>query len=298
MDQFVNQAIGQGQVSKYTATGNTWKDGGYLGQCVSLINQYCWRVLGVPAAAWGNAKDWGTTDASGNLTNANVRQYFDRVGSPQRGDIGVLGSNYGGGVGHIFIYLSPTTIIEQNGRSPLRITTGSAYANPIAILRRKGTPAQGGSVGATKVTRETLRMIHSEMEGWPLVRTHNGEFDSQFWASWGGQDLEAVMWEKWNKNAPWRNRRQAALDFYDQYQASIGELKGRPSQEEWNKIKSEMEEANRKMAEATALADQRAKDLAEEQAKRTEDTKTLDQGASALQSFWAFIQSLLNRGKK
>lgn len=290
MDQFVSQAQAQGQVSKYTATGNTWKDGGYLGQCVSLVNQYCWRVLGVPAAAWGNAKDWATS--------APVLQYFDKVSSPQRGDIGVLGSNYGGGVGHIFIYLSPTTMIEQNGRSALRITTGNAYSSPIAILRRKGTPQQGGSNVATKATRETLRMIHSEMEGWPLVDTHNGKFDAQFWASWGGQDLEPIMWEKWNKNAPWRNLRQTALDFYAQYGSSIGELKGRPSQEEWDKMRAEMQVAEQKMKDAIALADQRAKDLAAEQAKRTEDTKTLDQGASALQGFWAFIQSLLNRGKK
>lgn len=287
MDQFKNQALAQGQVSKYTATGNTWKDGGYLGQCVSLVNQYCWRVLGVPAAAWGNAKDWATS--------APVLQYFDKVGSPQAGDLGVMGANYGGGVGHIFIYLSPTTILEQNGRVSLRVSTGNAYPSPIAILRRKGSPAQGGGNVATKVTRETLRMIHSEMEGWPLVATHNGQFDADFWASWGGQDLEAVMWEKWNKNAPWRNRRQAALDFFDQYQASIGELKGRPSQEEWNKLKEDMADATQKMQEATALAEQRAKDLEAEQAKRTEDSKTMDQGSSAFKGIIAFFKALLDR---
>lgn len=130
LQEFTPQALAQKSVSKYTTAGNSWKDGGYLGQCVSLINQYCWRVLNVPAKEWGNAKDWPS--------NPNVQQYFDTVSSPQGGDIGVMGAKYGGGEGHIFIYTSPTTILEQNGRSSLTVTTGSAYTDIIAILRVKG----------------------------------------------------------------------------------------------------------------------------------------------------------------
>lgn len=127
LETFKNWALSQGQVGKFT-------DGGFVGQCVSLINQYLGRVYGISAGAWGNAVDWAN--------NGNVNQYFDHVSSPQAGDIGVMGTNYGGGYGHIFIYLSPNTILEQNGRVPLRVTTGGAYANPIAILRRKGAAPQ------------------------------------------------------------------------------------------------------------------------------------------------------------
>lgn len=76
---------------------------------------------------------------------------------------------------------------------------------------------------ATKVTKETLRMIHSEMEGWPFQEVHAGKFDAQFMASWGGQDLEACMWEKWNKNGAYRNEREAALDFWRNKKAPLEE---------------------------------------------------------------------------
>lgn len=137
LDQFENWALQQGQVSKYT-------DAAFPGQCVSLINQYLGRVYGIMAGAWGDAKDWAN--------NGQVNQYFDHVSSPQAGDIGIMGSNFGNGYGHIFIYLSPNTIIEQNGRVPLRVSTGSAYYSPIAILRRKGATPEGGTVSASQDT--------------------------------------------------------------------------------------------------------------------------------------------------
>ena len=125
LNDFKNWALASGQVGKAT-------DGQFVGQCVSLINQYLYKVYGISAGAWGDAKDWAKD------TNS-VRQYFDKVGSPQAGDIGVSGPTSTNPYGHIWIYLSPTTILEQNGRVPLRVSTGSAYANPIAILRKKGT---------------------------------------------------------------------------------------------------------------------------------------------------------------
>lgn len=123
LSQFKDWAISQGQV------GNPNPNNTYLGQCVSLIQQYINKVYGIPWTPRGDAKDWST--------NTNVLSYFDKVSSPQAGDIGVMGSDYGNGFGHIFIYLTPNTILEQNGRVPLKVSTGSAYNNPIAILRRK-----------------------------------------------------------------------------------------------------------------------------------------------------------------
>lgn len=125
LDQFKDWAIKEGSVAKFT-------DGQFLGECVSLINQYLGRVFGISAGAWGHAYAWANDD------NNSVREYFDKVGSPEKGDIGVMGQNYGDGKGHIFIYLSPNTILEQNGRVPRKVSIGSAYSNPIAILRRKG----------------------------------------------------------------------------------------------------------------------------------------------------------------
>lgn len=91
------------------------------------------------------------------------------------------------------------------------------YIDPLPLFN-----VQGGSM-ATKVTKETLRMIHSEMEGWPFQEVHAGKFDGQFWASWGGQDLEAAMWEKWNKNGNYRNEREAALKYWREEKKTVDE---------------------------------------------------------------------------
>lgn len=139
LEQFQNWALSQGSVAK--------TDGGYIGECVSLINQYLSKVYGLNAGAWGHAKDWAT--------NPNVLALFDKVGSPQAGDIGVSGAVPTNPYGHIWIYLSPNTIIEQNGRISRRVSVGSAYSNPIAILRRKGTPPQG----VVKMNQEDANMV-------------------------------------------------------------------------------------------------------------------------------------------
>lgn len=127
LDQFKNEALAQKSVSKYGGE-NKWKDGGFLGQCVSLVNQYCWRVLNVPAGAWGDAYMWAKD------SNVN-RTYFDKASSPEAGDIGV--SDGPTAEGHIWIYLSPTYILEQNGTKVLRVSEVNAYLKPSAILRIK-----------------------------------------------------------------------------------------------------------------------------------------------------------------
>lgn len=123
LNAFKKWAIDQGSVAKFT-------DAKYKGQCVSLISQYLGRVYGIKAGAWGNAKDWAT--------NAEVAKLFTKVGSPQAGDIGVSGATRTNPYGHIWIYLTPTQILEQNGRVPLRVSIGVPIFKPIAILRRKG----------------------------------------------------------------------------------------------------------------------------------------------------------------
>lgn len=128
LNTFKNWAVSQGSVA---TPANT-----YLGECVSLVQQYINKVYGIPFTPRGHAKDWAT--------NGNVLSYFDKVSSPQAGDIGISGATASNPYGHIWIYTSPTTILEQNGRVSRRVSTGAAY-NPIAILRRKGTPQQGGN---------------------------------------------------------------------------------------------------------------------------------------------------------
>jgi hypothetical protein len=120
---FVTWALGQKSVAKHN-------DGQFLGECVSLINQYCWRVLNIPADAWGHAKDWAT--------NKTVLTYFDKVSDIQPGDILVYGANYGGGFGHIEIALGGGKVLFQNRNGNRQVGTGTMIPNPIAILRKKG----------------------------------------------------------------------------------------------------------------------------------------------------------------
>lgn len=122
--QFCSWALSERSVAKYD-------DGQYLGECVSLVNQYCWRVLSIPAGAWGHAKDWATND--------EVEKYFDQVTEAVAGDVLVYGSEYGGGYGHIEVALGGGLALFQNRNGTRRVGTGAAIPRPRAILRRKGS---------------------------------------------------------------------------------------------------------------------------------------------------------------
>lgn len=147
LEQFKNWAISQGSVGKFT-------DGNYIGECVSLINQYLGRVIGIRAGSWGNAKDWAT--------NGEVTKYFDKVSSPQAGDIGVSGATPTNPYGHIWIYLTPNLILEQNGKVSRKVSTSAPYLKPIAILRRKGGSMPDFSKEANE-RQEALRAIAKEV---------------------------------------------------------------------------------------------------------------------------------------
>lgn len=125
LQQFIDWSLGQGSVAKYN-------DGQFLGECVSLVNQYCWRVLDVPADSWGHAKDWAT--------NANVAKYFDKVNDLRPGDILVYGSNFGGGYGHIEIYLGSGLVLGQNRDNKRRVGRYRTLPGYTTILRKKGEP--------------------------------------------------------------------------------------------------------------------------------------------------------------
>ena len=127
------------------------------------------------------------------------------------------------------------------------------------------------------VTKDELRIIHSELEGWSLQDTHQGKFDSQFAASWGGQPLRTVLWEKWNKNGAFRAARERNRIFYDTYAATIADLPNRPT-------KAQLDEALTKLAvEAQKVEAANAK-LAEvqAQAQNNPDTQLLNETGSWL----------------
>ena len=105
---------------------------GFKGQCVSLTQRYLNECFGYVLKARGNAKDW-----SYSLVNEGIGT---KVSSPKYGDIIVWGSNYGGGYGHIAIYIDKNTIYDQNNRQGGRngsAVYGVMLPHSIAYIRLK-----------------------------------------------------------------------------------------------------------------------------------------------------------------
>lgn len=199
--EFRDWAIAQGSVAN--------PNGSYPSQCVSLIQQYLNRVYGIPFTPRGHAKDWAT--------NGSVLSYFDKVGSPQAGDIGVSGAVSGNPYGHIWIYTSPSTILEQNGRVSRRVSTGGVYANPIAILRRKGTPAGEDMIQAGDNWYARLNKLHTQVRGVGFPRADFNNY-------WVGKPLltfiEAVSDSK-NSDEWYKNGEIGAVARRDNWEGQI-----------------------------------------------------------------------------
>ena len=119
-------ALSKGQVA------NPSPNNKYLGECVSLIQQYLYNVFNIPFTAHGNAKDW---------TN-NLPEGFDKLNPNaelQRGDILVYGADYGAGYGHIGIIDVNWKFLDQNGTVSRKVAyRDKPFNGYICILRHRG----------------------------------------------------------------------------------------------------------------------------------------------------------------
>lgn len=135
--EFGEWALKQGQVA------NPEPNYKYAGQCVSLVQQYLYKVFGIPFEAHGNAKDWAN----------NVPKEFNKLSSNtelKRGDILVYGSNYGGGYGHIGIVDCNWKFLEQNGDKKLKVSYRDIRQGYVCVLRYKGEVDTGDVAQYTK----------------------------------------------------------------------------------------------------------------------------------------------------
>lgn len=144
----------------------------YKGQCVSLIQQYLYRVFGIPFQAHGNAKDWAY----------NIPDGFTKVsGIPQKGDIIVYGANYpgSGGYGHIGFMDYNYKFFEQNGAKSLAVsyrdTIPSGY---IAILRPNNQDKLGLNTNSNvpylvQVTADALNVRTGPGTNYPIASHKN-----------------------------------------------------------------------------------------------------------------------------
>lgn len=262
IEEFRAWAQSQGSVAKYT-------DGQYKGQCVSLINQYLARVYGIQAGAWGNAKDWAT--------NANVLSYFDKVSSPQAGDIGISGATKTNPYGHIWIYLSPTQVLEQNGRVALRVTVNPPLFSPIAILRRKGTGSSVATIQNADNWYWRCNDTHWRIRGRELSRSTFNSFVGKDFLNFVeacSDDPEAQTVQHWQNVG-----KIAVTDKWDgqiyALQDQVKALNGRPTKEQLAELQAQADGLVKSLDDAN-------KQVEKLKNERSADTELLDNAGNWL----------------
>ena len=106
--------------------------GTYKGQCVSLIQQYLYKVFGVPYKPRGNAKDWAKNPLP------DVLEKLPASTKLQPGDILVYSANYGGGYGHIALIDVNGKFYDQNGIKKLAVAyQDKPFSGYVCVLRPK-----------------------------------------------------------------------------------------------------------------------------------------------------------------
>lgn len=119
----------------------------YKGQCVSLIQQYLYRVFGIEYKARGNAKDWARNPLP------DVLDKLPNTVELQPGDILVYGSNYGGGYGHIALIDVNKKFFDQNGVKKLAVGyQDKPFSGYVCVLR----PKDQSKLGINKNTETSL----------------------------------------------------------------------------------------------------------------------------------------------
>lgn len=133
---------------KQKSVANPAPNNKYKGHCVSLIQQYLYRVFGKSFKAYGNAKDWA---------NNYPKSYFTKLSKStklQPGDVLVYGKNYGGGYGHIGLIDCNKKWYDQNGVKKKGIGyKDKPFSGYVCVLRPKNQDKLGLSgeykVGST-----------------------------------------------------------------------------------------------------------------------------------------------------
>lgn len=104
--------------------------GGYAGECVSLVSQYLLRVWGITSGAWGNAVDYRSGGSGGNQL-ASRGFTWSTSQSFVNGDILVWGPDAGAGTGsagHIGIWANGAVYDQNDGRhTPARTANYSSF---------------------------------------------------------------------------------------------------------------------------------------------------------------------------
>ena len=120
--EFENWALAEGSVA------NPEPDNSHKGQCVSLVQQYLYKVHNIPFKARGNGKDWAYASIPGF-------KKIDVNSSVKPGDILAYGATSTNPYGHVALIDADGRFLEQNKNGAKKVTVGAIRAGRIAILR-------------------------------------------------------------------------------------------------------------------------------------------------------------------
>jgi hypothetical protein len=289
-------ALSDDKTAQYLGRPVEVEDPSNANQCMDWAFLAC-DIMGIPRATIRHLFAYQAF----TQPNAATYQHFNIIPNtpeyvPPANALAVWGTAVGR-AGHIAWVLTGSTrtllkTSDQNWNAVQRIQrVDHNYRGVIGFLVPKNLNNQGVSqMGATKVTRDTLRMIHTEMEGWPYHETHAGKYDAQFNASWGGADLEAVMWEKWNKNGAWRDMRVAAIDYYNNVKPSV-EKQVKSQMDQITSLTTTIGEKDKAIASLTAENDALKKQIANTPSGGLDQSTidTIRENNGLLKQIWAKI---------
>lgn len=254
--------------------------GGITGQCVSLVQHWAedqgiggTPVFPVPSAYLMAGK---RPDAFTWVANTPA-------GVPSPGDIVVFSNKVGGGHGHTGIVVSANTktldVFQQNdpmgsGASTKRYT----YANVLGWLKfKQAAPVAQGVIMDTNAGRELYRT--------GLFREPENDSAGSA-AQWNGRTPADAL--KVLRDSPeW----QANAKRIKEYDVLVEQLKNSKTKAEYEAVASQAKVSSEKVAELE-------KQVAEEQAKRTEDTIMVDEAAKSVNFIKRFLAWLDKRGQK
>lgn len=164
--------------------------------------------------------------------------------------------------------------INKEGTYP---TSFSSFINPADWLAGKYQSTQGANM-ADKTNLNTARILGETILGRDRNLTHSGKGDADLNANHVNRDLtNDYVYKLWTSpEAQAAAAREASYKkFYDTYSSKIAELSVRPTKEELAKLGESLKAEQAKVVAAE-------KKLAEEQAKKTEDTVLLDEAGNWL----------------
>lgn len=242
---FVSWALQQRTVAKYN-------DGQFSGECVSLINQYCYRVLNVPADAWGDAKDWAT--------NAMPLKYFDVVSDVQAGDILVYDGTRNNPAGHIEIALANGFALGQNRALDRLIRQQPIMPGYAHIIRLKKQEEVDMKISPYVAERLYPLTYHRQPES------------EQAWRGWIGGDMEKWIDNAMSNGSEWHTENDILLRIYPQLLKDFQAVKDqsdvlarRPTEENFKLLQSTISTLNDKIAQLQIEHDELVKEKVESQ---------------------------------